>query len=102
MVISCLLELATITLVELSTNNEPSNVQMRRRAIKAMISSEIDDPEEMAGVLLLVYGTSGSMKREELVKTLCSQKCNWLLHGSLIRDRMENFLSEDTLQQMGF
>ena len=60
------------------------------------LSAEESD-ETHTGLILLLYGYQESLRREEFVKLLCSNRCRWLLHGSLIRQRMENFDREEVL-----
>lgn len=101
-VFTCLVELATITLVQLSKTLTIIDQNLRRRAILAMRLSPMEKPEELMGIIRLVYGYQDSLKREEFVKILCGKRCNWLLHGSLTRERMDHFLKEEVLVQMGF
>lgn len=72
-VFSSLIELATITLVRMSSSHQDEiDVTLRRRAIQAMRLSDMQYPEEKAGMILLVYGFQQSLTREQFVKTLCS------------------------------
>ena len=64
--------------------------------------SPLEKPSEHTGIIRLVYGYQDTLRREEFVKILCSKQCNWLLHGSAIRERLEHYLNEETLVLMGF
>ena len=75
---------------------------MRKRAVQAMLVSQMDDPQELQGFILLMFGYQNMLSKKNLIAKLQSNEGFWIFHASEIKRRMSFFLNEEVLIQMGF
>ena len=55
-VFTCIVEIATITIVQMADPKKSIDVTLRRRAISAMRLSANDQNEDLTGMIMLLYG----------------------------------------------